>query len=80
MTEQDLLKLKKEVDDAKQNVSELKGQQTALLKQLKDDWKCNSIEDAEKKLKTMNKEIDSLQQQIEKGIQEIEEKYEFENS
>jgi hypothetical protein len=77
MTEQELLKLKKQVDEAKTKVSELNGHKTALLKQLKDDWKCNSIEDAEKKLKLMNKEIDNISQQIETGIEELETKYEL---
>lgn len=77
MTEQDLLKLKKQVDEAKTKVSELNGHKTALLKQLKEDWKCNSIEDAEKKLKSMNKEIDDLSQQIETGIEELKSKYEL---
>lgn len=77
MTENDLLQLKKKVDEAKTKVSELTGHKTALLKQLKDDWKCDSIEEAEKKLKLMNKEIENISQQIETGIEELESKYEL---
>jgi hypothetical protein len=75
MTEQDLLKLKKQIDEAKQTTSELKGHQSALLKQLKDDWKCNTIEDAEKLMAKMDKEIKTLNDNIEQGLQELEEKY-----
>lgn len=75
MTESDLLKLKQQVDAAKQEVSELKGHQSALMKQLKDDWKCESVEDAEKKLKSIKQEIECLDESITKGIEEIEEKY-----
>ena len=73
MTEQGLLQLKKEIDQAKSSVSELKGQQTALLKQLKDDWQCSSIEEAEKKIKKMQKEIETLDASIETGLEELEE-------
>ena len=75
MTETDLLKLKKKVEDAKNTTAELKGHQTALLKQLKDEWGCYNIDEAEIKIKTMSKDIDKLTQQIETGSEEIEEKY-----
>ena len=70
-----LLDLKEKVETAKQVVSEKKGHQTALMNQLKNDWGCKSIEDAEKKLKSMNSEIDELNSKIEDTIVEIENKY-----
>ena len=76
MDETGLLKLKKQIDEANASVSELKGQLSALLKQLKDDWKCNSVEDAERLVAKMDKEIVSLKNKIEKGMEELEEKYE----
>jgi len=76
LDEQDLLDLKSEIDDAKEKVSELKGQKTVLLNQLKTDYGCKTIEEAEKKLRTMKKEIESLDEQIEDGLKELEEKYE----
>ena len=75
LTEQQLLDLKDQVEEAKEKVSELKGQQTALNKQLLDDWGCKSIEEAETKLKTMGDQIDLLDKKIEKGVKELEEKY-----
>lgn len=74
MTEQELLKLKKKVEDAQTQVSELKGQLQAQIKQLKDDWGCKTIEEAEKKLKTMDKDLSTLEEQITIGIEELEEK------
>jgi len=76
MTETDLLKLKRKVDEAKQTSSELRGEQIALMKQLKEDWDCNSLEDADKRIKTMMKDIEKLTEQIETGMEEIEQKYE----
>jgi hypothetical protein len=76
MTETELLKLKKKVDEAKQTSSELRGEQTALMKQLKDDWDCSTVEEAERRIKTMSKDIEKLTEQIETGMEEVELKYE----
>jgi septal ring factor EnvC (AmiA/AmiB activator) len=73
MTEKDLLELKEEIEEAKQKVSELKGEKQALLKQLKENWKCSSIEDAEKKLVKLGEQEEQLSNQIETGIEELEE-------
>ena len=75
MTEQQLIDLKSQISDAKSSVSELKGQQTALLKQLKDTYKCNSIEEADKLVEKLRKDIASLQTQIDDHTKELEEKY-----
>lgn len=75
MTEKDLLDLKQQIDDAKTSVSELKGQQTALLKQLKDTYKCNTIEEADALVEKMRKEIATLQRQIDTHVAELEKKY-----
>ncbi len=76
MTEKELLDLKEEVEEAKTKVSELTGQKQALIKQLKEDWKCATVEEAEKKLKSMKIDIEKLEEQIEEGTKELEEKYE----
>lgn len=75
MNEKQLFKLKEEIDTAKTEVSELKGHLSALMTQLKTDWKCNTVEEAEKKIKSLKKDIDKLDEQIQTGITELEEKY-----
>jgi len=75
MTEQDLLDLKQQIDDAKDSVSELKGQQTALLKQLKDTYGCATIEEAEKKAAKMKGDISKIQGKISTFSQTLEAKY-----
>ena len=77
LNEDKLLNLKAEIDSAKSTVSELKGQKTALMKQLKDDWDCTTIDQAEKTLENMKIEIEKIENQIEKGTKELEEKYEL---
>ena len=78
MEKEDLIKLKKQIDTAKTKVSELKGRQQHLMEQLKKDWKCSTVEDAKQKAEEMEAEITKLDKQIEKGIKELKEKYEFE--
>jgi len=75
MTEQQLLKLKQDVDAAKTKVSELTGQRTALMKQLKDDWSCKTVEEAEAKLQSMESAVEQLSQQIDEGVTELKGKY-----
>ena len=69
---------KKRVEDAKTQVAELNGQQTALMNQLKNDWGCKTIEEANTKLKGMESSISLLEKKIERGVKELEEKYQIE--
>ena len=75
LTEKQLLDLKEEIGEAKNKVAELKGQQNALMKQLKEEWGCTTLEQAEKKIAQIEEEVAILQRQIEKGIEELQEKY-----
>lgn len=76
--EEELLDLKKKIDKAKTAVSELKGQQKSLMNQLKTDYGCTTIDQAKKKLSSIEDEITDLQEKIDTGIEEIEKKYNFE--
>jgi hypothetical protein len=72
LTKQELLDLLEEVQEAKSSTSELKGQQTAIKKQLKDDFGCNSLETAEEEIDTMNKKLTIYDKKIKKGSEELE--------
>lgn len=74
ITEKELLKLKKEIDDAKTAVSEAKGHLSALMKQLKENWDCTTVEKADKKLATMKKELETMLEDIETSSDKLEEK------
>ena len=78
MDEQRLLELKQEIDEAKTKVSELTGQKNALMKQLKEDYGCKTIQDADNKVNDLEKQIDKIKKQIDSGIAELEEKFDFE--
>ena len=77
MTKEELLDLKDDVAEAKSKVSELTGQKTALMSQLKTDWDCKTIKEAEDKLQEMEDSISKLEKKIEKGVSELESKYEL---
>lgn len=77
MTEQELLKLKKKVEEAKTESSELRGQLKTLTSQLKKNFKCDTVKDAEDKMKVLKKDIDKLSEEIDTKIEELETKYEL---
>ena len=76
MNEKELLELKENIQEAKQKVSELKGERQALMKRLKEDWNCGSLEEAEKKLKEMSEQVEKLSEEITEGMEELESKFE----
>lgn len=77
MTEQELFDLKKKIDSAKQRLAELKGRKKVLLENLQSSFGCKSVEEAEKKAVEMEKQIQRLEKEKAKGIQEIQTNYEF---
>ncbi len=77
MNEQQLLDLKHQIDEAKTTATELTGQQKSLMDRLKKDWNCTTVEQAEKKVEELETEITQLNTSIDKGVKELEEKYEL---
>lgn len=75
MTERDLLKLKEDIEEAKEKFQQLKGQKNALMQQLKEEWDCTTIEDAHKILKKLEIEVEEISNEIVKGLDELEKKY-----
>jgi uncharacterized protein YukE len=75
MNEEQLLELKKEIDEAKTEISELKGTRKQLMKDLQENWDCKTLEEAEKKHKKLGEEITALSDKINIGVTELNEKY-----
>lgn len=75
MDEQKLLQMKREIEQAKGKLAELKGQKKALMQQLKETWKCNSLDEASTKLDEMEKESEKLSDNINDMLEELEKKY-----
>ena len=75
LTEKDLLRKKREIEEAKQELSELIGQEKALMKRLEEDYGITSVKGAEKKLEILKTEADDLNAQIQEKTEELEAQY-----
>ena len=75
MNEQELLKLKKEIDSAKAEVQELTGERNYLLKELKDSWQCPTSKEAETMVKKMEIDCSDMKSKLNKLLESIKEKY-----
>jgi len=64
MDEKQLLELKKKIEKAQGEKSELQGSLKHLQKQLKEEWNCSTVEEAQTKLE----DLYDQKQQIEKTI------------
>ena len=74
---EDLLNFKRKIEEAKETVSELKGSRTYLLKQLKEEFKCTSIQEGKEKKQTLHTKNERLQTQIETETNALYEKYDI---
>lgn len=73
MTERELLDLKEELNETKEEVSILKGEKQSLLKRLKDEWGCSTLKEAEVKVADLKEEIERLDDQIHKEVTKLKE-------
>ena len=75
MTEKELLKLKKKIDNAEYEEQQLKGQRKAILSNLKEDFDCSTIEEAEQEKRKLKKKIKKLADELEEKLKQIEKEY-----
>lgn len=75
ITEKELLAKKKEIENTKAEINQLKGKETTYLEQLKETWKCPTLKKAKDKLQAMKKELEELEQEIEEKSLELEQEY-----
>ena len=75
MEHQDLLDLKEKIDLSKDEINRLNGQKDLLMQQLKKDWKCNTLVQAQKKIKEMETELDTLETAIDTGVTKLKKEY-----
>jgi hypothetical protein len=72
MTKEQLLDLKEKIDTVKTTISEYTGQLNGMMKQLKTEFDCDTVPEAETKLAGIEKNIGILEKKINKGILELE--------
>ena len=69
-----LLQIKDEIDTAKSEINKLEGKHASLLEQLKDQFGCKTIKEADKMMVDLTSKIEELETQIEEGTTELQEK------
>ena len=74
-TERDLIELKEKIDNAITEKTKLEGQKTQLMSQIKDTFKVNTLEKAEKLLSKMKTELVNMKGRLDSGIEQFEEDY-----
>ena len=75
--EQELKQLESEIADCKSEKAKAEGSIETLMKRLKDEEGIDTLEEADEILKKLNKEIETLNAQIESKIKELKEVYEW---
>ena len=78
MNRKELLELKEQIEESKQEKIKLEGRLEQVQSELKEKFDCGSLEEAQKKLTSMKKEGEKMNKKIEKATKALEEKYEFE--
>ena len=74
--EEDYARIKKKVDRAKQEEAELKGEQKALLKQLKDEFGCTTLKAAQKEVKKLEAVAQERKEEYEQALKAFNAKWE----
>lgn len=72
MTEQELLDLKREVEEAKENHARLEGKRDTLMEQLEKEFGVKSIEEAEEKIQQMETEVEEWDEKILSATNDLE--------
>jgi len=75
MTTERLLQIKKQIDDAKTKQSEITGQIKSTTDQMFQKFAVKTLQEAEKKLKTMGDELDKNEAEFTTGLKKLEESY-----
>ncbi|HQF50822.1 MAG TPA: hypothetical protein PK588_08655 [Paludibacteraceae bacterium] len=75
INERELLELKDKINKAKPLVAELRGKRDYLLKQIKEEYQCTSMEQILQKEEELEKEIEEINQKIQQNIKKIQNDY-----
>jgi len=78
MSTERLLKIKEQIEDAKIKQSEITGQIKSIQEQMKQKFEVDNLEEAEKKLKEIGKELDKQEAEFATGMEELEKAYSWE--
>lgn len=75
MSVEKLMKLKRDIEQAKLDEATAQGALKQCLDRLKTDFNCKTTEQAKTKLKEMKEQYEELEEEIEESLKELEEEY-----
>ena len=78
MSTERLMKIKSQIDEAKNELSEVSGRIKSETDRMEQQFGVRKTKDAEKKLKETGDNLDKKEAEFKKGMTEIEESYEWE--
>jgi len=79
MSTERLLEIKNQIDEAKSKQSEITGQIKSIKEQMKQKFKISDLNEAEKLLEEIGKELDEQETKFEEGMKDLESAYDWEN-
>ena len=71
--EQELLQLKEDILDRKENITRMRGEYDSLMRQLADEFKIRSVKEGDKKVQALSEQIKSLEISVQEIINKIQE-------
>lgn len=74
-SEQELLQLKKKVEELRDKASRSEGALESSMQELRKQWKCGTLKQAKKKLAELKKEEEAAAQEFDAAMQEFERKW-----
>lgn len=77
MNEQELLKIKEQIEEAKGEVSELQGRKKYLLQELKENWGCKTVDEAFEKIELLKKQVEDIENKIATEVGKLKNEYDF---
>ncbi len=75
MDKQELLDLKKDIDEAKNKSSEAKGRLSAIIEEFKKKWGVKTIKEAEEKMEQLQDELQDMQEELDNRLEKLQEDY-----
>jgi hypothetical protein len=73
----ELLWMKKQAEEAAQDAYELKGRLSQIETTLKEEYQCQDLNEAKSLLSQLEEEAEQLEDEIQKGLAEVKETYDF---
>jgi hypothetical protein len=75
ISEKEYNRLKSQVEDARESASEAKGALDQLKKRLQEEFGCETVEDANKLLKEMERKLDKAETEYQEAVKDYRNKW-----